>query len=35
MNTSNQITIDDFKKVEIKIGQILSAEKVEAAQTQR
>jgi methionyl-tRNA synthetase len=28
---SNKITIDDFKKVEIKIGQILTAEKVEGA----
>jgi methionyl-tRNA synthetase len=26
-----KITIDDFKKVEIKIGQIISAEKVEGA----
>jgi methionyl-tRNA synthetase len=26
-----KITIDDFKKVEIKIGQVISAEKVEGA----
>jgi len=31
MNEENKITIDDFKKVEIKIGQILTAEKVEGA----
>lgn len=27
----NKITIDDFKKIEIKIGEILTAEKVEGA----
>jgi methionine--tRNA ligase beta chain len=29
--TASMISIDDFKKVEIRIGQIISAEKVEGA----
>ncbi len=31
MEPTDKITIDDFAKVEIKIGQILTAEKVEGA----
>ncbi len=31
MNTNTNITFEDFKKLEIKIGKVLSAEKIEGA----